>query len=348
MSETKGSIEKNNQRISSYVWKILLPVTIGIVTVYFLFEKEFNIESFSNLNISYNLLPSISLLFIAFFAREYGMAWRFNILTSGKLNIKKGFLVTFLCEFTSAITPTSVGGSALSMIFMNREGIKIGEAGAYTIIILFLDNLFFTIISPIVLIGFGIINIFDISSLHVNYDFETTFWTAYSLMALMTGLLFSALFVIPDRIAVFIKTLFQLRWLRRWQHKAHDFSENMIIASLNIRKKPSIWWTKAFIATCISWTGRFLVINAIFLCFLPSISQIIVFCRQIIVWGLLMFSPTPGGSGLSEWLFDKFYFDLINSDAVVMIIALLWRVFTYYIYLIIGVFLLPTFLRKNK
>jgi hypothetical protein len=63
-----------------------------------------------------------------------------------------------------------------------------------------------------------------------------------------------------------------------------------------------------------------------------------------------MVSPTPGGSGISEWLFTNYYGDLIGDVSIALVIALIWRMLSYYIYLIAGCCLLPTYFsrRKNK
>ena len=55
-------------------------------------------------------------------------------------------------------------------------------------------------------------------------------------------------------------------------------------------------------------------------------------------------SPTPGGSGVSEWLFTEYYGDMLGNASVALIIALFWRIITYYVYLIVGVFLAPSML----
>ena len=61
-----------------------------------------------------------------------------------------------------------------------------------------------------------------------------------------------------------------------------------------------------------------------------------------------MVSPTPGGSGISEWLFTNYYGDLINSMSMALILALTWRIVSYYVYLAIGICLIPSYFSKRK
>jgi uncharacterized membrane protein YbhN (UPF0104 family) len=59
------------------------------------------------------------------------------------------------------------------------------------------------------------------------------------------------------------------------------------------------------------------------------------------MWIILLVIPTPGGSGGAEALFDKFLGEFIPIAGFAIVLALLWRLISYYLYLIIGVVLVP-------
>lgn len=327
--------------------KVAIPVLIGIAVVVALFYKEFNVDSLREIRFSGRTWFCMFLAVLAVGMRDFGMAWRFRSLTDRYLKWGRSVKVTFLCEFLSAITPSSVGGSALSMFFLKKEGINMGKATALTFTILFLDELFFVIIVPSVflLLPKNMLFGFDAED---SGGIRIAFWIAYVLICLWTVVLFMALIAFPEKIKLAIRRIFRFRYLRRWKESAVELTENMFQTSLSLRTRKFSWWMKAFAATVVSWVGRYLVVNALFLGFFPDASQLLVFCRQVVVWALLMFSPTPGGSGLSEWLFKEYYGDMISGAGAVMILALIWRFLTYYIYLIIGIFLLPSFFKKKK
>lgn len=142
--------------------------------------------------------------------------------------------------------------------------------------------------------------------------------------------------------------IFSWRLLRRWHKGMEEMSNNMLSTSIDIKTRSKKWWGKAFAATAISWLSRYLLVNALFWGLYPAADQLIVLARQFIVWAILMVSPTPGGSGVSEYLFTEYYGDMITGGAMVMILALLWRVLSYYIYLLIGTFMMPSFLAAKK
>ena len=61
---------------------------------------------------------------------------------------------------------------------------------------------------------------------------------------------------------------------------------------------------------------------------------------------IMAFSPTPGGAGFAEILFGGFLSDYVNSKTFALIIAFIWRFFTYYLYLIIGAIIIPNWIRN--
>ena len=124
-------------------------------------------------------------------------------------------------------------------------------------------------------------------------------------------------------------------------------ADNMEATSAWVKGRSLRWWAEVFGGTVLSWFSRYFVVNALFWAFVPSASGLLVFGRQFVVWVVLMVSPTPGGSGISEWLFANYYGDLIGDLGVAAVLALVWRLFSYYIYLIAGVSLLPGYFGKN-
>ena len=327
--------------------KILIPAAIGIGVTILLFGKEFNSETLSSIQFSSTIWGGIVLALIATFFRDFGLAWRFKSITDDQLKWKQAAKITGLCEFTSAITPTSVGGSALSMIFLQREGIKLGRATSLTLTTLFLDELFFVIAVPLVFLVIPAEELFGFADSALASELRATFWIVYGIICVIAAALFIAIFISPKLIGAIIKGVFRLPILRRWKSGAEKTASDLILTSAELRGKTLRWWSRPAAATVISWCGRFLVVNALIWAVAPQASQDLVLGRQLIVWALLTFTPTPGGAGVSEYLFKTYYSDIL-AGPMLMAVAIIWRVFTYYIYLLAGFFLLPLVLKKKS
>lgn len=328
---------------------MLLPIAIGLGVVVWLFHDEFNPAVFSRFTFSSRTVIAIVAALIFVIGRDFGLSWRFHTIAEGDLTWGRAVKVDLMCAFTSAITPSVVGGSALAVFYLNREGIKVGRATTLTLITLFLDELFFVIFCPILILLIPDADLFGAAEAQTLIaGIRVVFWIVYAGIVVWTAILFAGIIARPQAVASMLHKLFSLRPLRRWRNAIDRTTTNMLETSAIAKKAPRKWWLKVFGATIVSWFSRYLVVNALFWGFVPGAPSLLVFGRQFVVWVVLMVSPTPGGSGISEWLFTNYYGDLIGDVSIALILALLWRVLSYYIYLIAGCCLLPSYFSKRK
>ncbi|MDE6200146.1 MAG: flippase-like domain-containing protein [Muribaculaceae bacterium] len=332
---------------SKLILKIFIPVAIGIGVIVWLFGREFDISNLREIKFTAGVATGLALALLALFGRDFGLAWRFRELSDRRLSWKSSAKVTMLCEFTSAITPTSVGGSALSMVFMNREGIKLGRATAITLTTLLLDEGFFMVFCPLLFVFISPERLFGFAHGAAAHNLQVLFWIVYAVISIIAIILFVGIFKSPRTIARLLSKIFALPLIRRWRKDVDELGENLISASAELKGKPLSWWISPISATVISWLSRFAVVNALMLAFIPEADQLTVLGRQFIVWALLTFTPTPGGSGVSEMLFKTYYSDIVFGP-IMMILAIIWRIFTYYVYLFVGFCMIPTFFKTKR
>lgn len=330
--------------------RIILPVLLGVGVTFFLFRKELTSDSFAGFEWSARMVAGFALAWLFMAGRDFGLAWRFHTIASPELTWKRAIRTDLMCAFTSAVTPSAMGGSAFAIFYLNREGVNLGKATTMTLTTLFLDELFFVVFCPLILLVLPMSDLFG-SKLQTDAfldGVEIVFWLVYAGIVVWTLILFIGIIVRPHYVARILDKLFTFRLLRRWQHKAHEMGRNMIETSSSVKGASWKWWLNVFGATVVSWFSRYLVVNALFWGFVPEASGLLVFGRQFVVWVVLMVSPTPGGSGISEWLFTRYYGDLIGSQSIALILALSWRIVSYYIYLIIGSILIPSYFSKKN
>ena len=253
-----------------------------------------------------------------------------------------------MCAFTSAITPSAVGGSALAIFYLNREGISLGRATTLTLTTLFLDELFFVVFCPVLVLLLPGEELFGgMSDTLFLSSVKVIFWIVYAGIVIWTAILFAGIIALPHRMRDLFHRLFSQRWLRRWQSKIDGMTDNMVETSAWVKGRGRRWWFNVFGATVVSWFSRYFVVNALFWGFVPAASGLVVFGRQFVVWVVLMVSPTPGGSGISEWLFTNYYGDLIANAGIAVFLALAWRLLSYYVYILGGICLLPSYFKKK-
>lgn len=337
------------ESLRSILLKTALPIVIGVGVVVWLFLKDFNPAALSMLTFDTRTVLALAACLLFVFGRDFGLAWRFRTITDGRLSWRRAFRVDLMCAFTSAITPSAVGGSALAIFYLNREGIKVGQATTLTLTTLFLDEMFFVVFCPILVLVLPIGELFGTTTGNVFLEsVKVIFWLVYAGIVAWAAILFLGILARPEWLERTVVKLFSLRWLRRWKEGAVRMTSGMRTTSTWVKGQSKRWWLNVFGATTLSWFSRYLVVNALFFGFVPAASQLLVFGRQFVVWVVLMISPTPGGSGVSEWLFTNYYGDMIGDLSAALVIAMIWRVVSYYIYLVAGVCLLPSYFKKRK
>ena len=326
--------------------QLIIPALIGIVVVGLLFSKEIKQSGGFDFHLNADSLSYIALALLFMAGRDLGMIARFRMMTSKQLNWHRSFIIHILNEFTSSVTPSAVGGSGLVAVYMTREGINGGKSAAVTVANLFLDEMFFITICPLVVFLIPFKELFGPESAFSS-TLVITFWSVYALIAIYTFLLYFGLFVHPHLINRFLQKVFRFPLLRRWENTIISFGENLIEASHELTHKSIFFWLKAYALTVISWSSRFLVANALFLIFIPLNNHFMIYGRQLVLWIFMVVSPTPGGSGMSEFAFREYFNDIDVSGSDILIIIILWRIFNFYIYLFIGMILMPRWIKKT-
>lgn len=328
--------------------RVILPTLIGLGVVVYLMLKEFDPKAFQAVQFTAYSVLWLVVAFILMFFRDLGYVWRIRILTNNKLSFIQAIRVVLLWEFTSAITPSAIGGTSVAILYVNKEGISLGESSAVVMATSFLDEIYFVLMFPLLLIAINAQELFAIGG---GFKFTNPFFTAtvigYGLKLLWVFVISYGLFKNPRGLKWLLLLIFKLPFLRRWRYGASQAGTDIIESSKELKKKNVKFWLKAFGATFFSWTSRYWIVNALFLAFFVVGDHFLLFARQLVMWIMMLVSPTPGGSGFSEYVFSEYLNDFIPITGVAILMALLWRLFTYYPYLFVGVFLFPRWIKQK-
>ena len=327
-------------------WKILLPTFIGMGVILYMFLREFSLEDVDRISITGHTVFWILIAFCFMLGRDTGFVIRYRYLTEKKLSWKQCIKVTLLAEFGTAITPSSVGGSSMAVLFLTKENIPAGRSTAMVFVTLLLDEMFFVVTFPILLLFIPFQELFSNTSA-LETSVLSLFIIAYIVKLLLCLLLIVGLFFNPRVIRWLILKVFRLPFLRRWYKNAVKAGDDLIISAKEIRGKKASFWFPLIVATILSWCSRYLVVNAIFMAFFPVSDNLLIFARQFIMWIVMVISPTPGGSGFSEFIFGEYLGEFIPLKGVVPLIILLWRLLTYYNYLFVGALIVPRWVKNS-
>ncbi|MBU2018924.1 MAG: flippase-like domain-containing protein [Bacteroidetes bacterium] len=313
------------------------------------FSKE-SFQSFlSTLEGSSQIYFGLLLAVLFMIGRDLFYMIRIRVLTKNQLGWKQSFYVIMIWEFASALSPGIVGGAAVAMFILKKEGLALGRSTALVIITAFLDNLFYLLLIPLVFITVSRADLFPSDS-GFGLSSERLFYIGLFVIFCVCLLLYIGLFRLPNLIGNLLSRLFSLPFLNKWKVQAVQTGKDISLASKVLRKEPFRFWLKAFGATFGSWICRYLVINALLGAFLNiSFAQhVLLLTKQLVLWLFLLISPTPGASGVAEFAFSQLLSNFSSSAILLVFLAVLWRLISYFPYLFIGSILLPRWLRSKN
>jgi len=331
--------------------KIVIPVILGVVAIVWLMLKKFDLNEFYKIEWTGHTIQWIGVAILLLVARHLLYSLRLYLISGREFTYLKCIELLFIWEFSTAVAPTNVGGAAVALFVLIQE--KLSTAKTVTIVIfkVLLDSIFFLTILPLSMMIFGwqIIRP-DIKTFADIGGWGYTFLMVFVLMLLQGGILFYGLFINPAGIKKLLEFFTKLPVLNRFKARATLLGDEIVVASEELRLHSWKFHLAAFGVTAMAWMTRFLLINSLIIAFIPHLhndwyNQFLLFARISTMYIVTLFSPTPGGAGIAELVFGGFMSDFVQSTTA-LVIALIWRLLTYYSYLIAGVFVIPNWVNK--
>lgn len=319
--------------------KVLIPVLIGIAITVYLFSTEYKLSDLTLITHAHfgGIVSSVLLLIL----RDAAYVFRIRHLSERNLDWTGAIYVILLWEFSSAVTPSAVGGTVFAVFFLFREGLSVGKSVAYVVVTAVFDNLFF--------ISAGII----LFLIYQQQLFATLspvltgiFFISFALILLYTFFMAYGVFFRPRAIKWLLVKITGFRLTRRFRQMAHRQGDDLIIASTELMGKPFKYWAVGAAATIVIWVARYLIINGIIESFadVSFKNHLFIFAENVVLWIIMLFSVTPGAAGQAEVAFNTVFQNFVGEYGGITLIF--WRSLTYYLYLLLGVIILPRWIAR--
>jgi uncharacterized protein (TIRG00374 family) len=218
---------------------------------------------------------------------------------------------------------------------MSREGISIGKSTALTLYAMLLDQLWFVVAIPILLIA-G--TYYEIAPDSVGTFGEGAMLMIYLTMLCYAGVLAYGVLINPEALKKLASTVFKLPFLRKHRERVEAETDGLVEASRELRSKSIGFLFKGFLISTLGWLARIWVATIVVLSFVPAdVAHSFLRSLAMHLAGLLM--PTPGGSGGLEGLFVLFQGPFMGErDYFIGIAVFMWRVIGYYVTFAMGMF----------
>ncbi|MCC9167801.1 lysylphosphatidylglycerol synthase transmembrane domain-containing protein [Pontibacter harenae] len=340
MDQNKKTILQNFSPV-----KVLIPVLLGLAATAWLFIKDDRVSELKGItdaNIWW-LLAALLVLVI----RDAGYMYRIRSLTDKFLTWRNSIDVIMLWEFASAITPSVVGGTTIATIILNKEGIPLGKSLAYVMFTAVLDNMFFIVAAPLALLltQGQVFPTFNLDPSDVA-KLQSAFYISYSLIAIYTFAMIYALFINPRAFKWLLLKVTSWRLLRKWRVNAFQHGNEIVWASQQLKGNDFNYWARAIISTIFVWCARYFLLNCLIAAFtdVTFAEHLLIISRNLIFWIVMLIAITPGGAGIVEMAFPSFFGLFLGAYSGIVVV--LYRLITYYPYLVLGSVFLPRWIAK--
>jgi glycosyltransferase 2 family protein len=331
--------------------RMVLPILLGLGVVGWMFWYNFDREKLSQINWTTSTFLWILTAIILFVLRHLAMSARMWIIAQRHFSFRKCIELVLIFEFSLSITPTTIGGSAVSLFVLTQERLSAARTTTIVLYKVVLDTMFFVGTFPFLFLLNGAQIIAPgMTSLWQPTIEAKLFYFTYLGMASYGLFFFYGLFVNPSLIKRLLTGITSLPFLNRFKDKAIRLGSETILAAQELK---NIGWQQhclAFLCTWLAWTLKFFLISCLVIgIYRPEMDvhrEVLLYSRLQAMFIIMALSPSPGGAGIAEGLFPKLIVDFIPAASIATVVALIWRLISYYPYLALGAIVVPNWIRK--
>mgnify|MGYP002124686760 CR=1 FL=1 len=324
MSNSQENIQNDPRRFFSKKY-LFISIGLSVATMAFVIWLTYTPGVLEHLKPK--RLPGIFIAIAVSFLRLWFAAAKIRYLSEKKLGWLASFRVMLSWDFTSSVTPSTIGGAPMATYALTKEKFALGQSTAIILYSVLLDQLWFALAVPILVVcGF----FFEVVPNNIGMVGHASMILLYVGLLSYAGLMAYGVLKNPDAIKKVVNYLFKLPFLRRWKDKVDEETDNLVEYSHELRKKPKSFLFKAFFLSTMSWLCRIALPTIVVLSLLPA-DVILSVLRSLAMNLAFLIMPTPGGSGGVEGLFAIFQGPLMERKAFIGLAVFAWRVISYYI-----------------
>ena len=324
--------------VFNVVWPLLLSFGVMAVIGYYTYDEG------AVRNMIHTVNPWImACAVLSVVIRVVTGGWRLSFISRHRLSFREGLRAQLAWDFASNVSPSVVGGAPVAAYYISRESrvgrpeseaIHIGEVTAMMTYTMLLDQVWFAMTVPLVLVSALFI---EVIPAHVGLLGIWTIVLYFLVFTAYTGIFAYSTLFRPEVLGKIADRLFRLPLLRRYREKVASEMETFQERAAVLRRQPWDFFARGILLTSLTWISRYVLVLFIFLSFVPDVDQWLLFLRSIAMTMSSLIMPTPGGAGGIEGLYALFFGSMLPDTALLAPSLLVWRFLGYYIFLILGI-----------
>lgn len=336
-----------SQKSKKKKWTSLIGFIINILVVagiltYQLLTDDSNVAPISVLfsNIHWEIFLLVVVCFVLINFTDSAKFWVLIKKTCNTNSPALSYKVSALGKYYDSITPLSSGGEPFQIYYMGKRGLKGSDSLSVSIGKYVLQQITYIAFALVVMIiGITLPNDGGTGTTVVT----ATSWVGFALNAfvvLLVGFISISKKVGNKLISGSLKLLCKMKILKNYdkhynkvQRTVNDYQTTMKFYAKDPKTFFSIFGIS--IANLVLTYSLPFLIHASFYGFhFELFAQIFIYCVMVDLASSIF--PLPGGTGASELSFSVLFADLFEIGGNLFWAMLIWRIFTYYIYIAQG------------
>lgn len=352
LDEAEASVSKQNSKKSKIINLVFFFVNIAIVAALLIYQLSK--ENFVSLNgVTLRPLPifiAIALFALTVVSESFGVGYLLKQST-GKWRLGTAYKVTQIGRYYDSVTPMATGGQAFQVTYLKSRGVPIHTSLSIPLAKYVFAQMSWVLISLVCII---------ISFADKSYG---TFVSILSIVGFILSFLILAvtLFLSVSKkigkilVVKVLKLLYKMKIVKNYEKQYEkitkyigDFQDVM----KQYAKSPKDFTVMMFFSLMVN-IFRYSIPYFVVAIFVPNIGADYYF--RLMVMTVLVdlsssFFPMPGGTGLNEISFTAAFGGVIDAfknagylsetAGILIWVLLIWRFFSYYVYLVQGVSIL--------
>ena len=339
LDEAEQSVSKKSSKkskIINLVFFILnLAIVAGILAFQLTKEEYVGIDGL-RLDVSY-LLITILLFGATIFFETMTISYLVK-QTTGKWRLGLSYKVAEIGKYYDNVTPLSSGGQPFQISYMKSRGMPLHTSLSIPLAKYEFHQMAWVVLSLICLI---------ISSTNNNFS---TFVSVTSILGFVLGavVLFVTVFLsvcksLGKKLVVKILRLLQKMKIVKNYDKQYEKISKYISDFQDVMKQYAkspkdfiCMFLLCFTKLTVNYSMPFFIVKL----FMPGLEGSMflnLFVMSMLVDLSSSFFPLPGGSGMNEISFTAAFASVIGEGNILVWVLLVWRFFSYYVYLLQGV-----------
>lgn len=336
------------------VWKLLIVVAIGVSISVYLVATTLKFSALQQVVWSQKLLMWLLIGAFTVICRDAAFMYKLRLSTGNKMTWRKTFQTITMWEFGACITP-KISEAPFTLYILKNSGLTYGKSVAVLMLNAFFDNMAFVVVFSILylvmgsnmfLFNYGCPDLQDHVIMQGIRGFADKAWIGYALIFLACVFLGSALFIMPHATKRFFHKLAGIPVLSRFKNGIAGLGDELELTAHEFKNMPAMFWVKMSVATLINWVSRYLLAVSLLYAFaVTDFSFLLALSRQYVLWIFTSIPATPGATGVAELSFTALNCEFMPVGLSAAI-AVVWRLYSYYLYLLLGLIVLPRWAKQ--